>query len=80
VDEAFNAMKILIIILGHESFLQFLDLAYACGSHPKWHLYFQRPTLRKQLDGMNPKLVWRIGSCILLSEINHPTLVEILNQ
>jgi len=29
---------------------------------------------------MNPKLVRKIGSCILLSEINHPDLVEIVNQ
>ncbi len=80
MDEVVNAMKILIFILVHDSFLQFLDLAYACGTHKKWHLYFQRPTWKKQLDGMNPKLVQRIGSCILLSKINHPTLVEIVNQ
>jgi len=54
---AFNAMKLLKIILVHDNFLQFLDLAYAYGPHPKWHLYFQRPTWKKQLDGMNPKLV-----------------------
>jgi len=35
---------------------------------------------KKQLDVMNPKLVQKIGSCILLSEINHPNLVEIVNQ
>jgi hypothetical protein len=73
-------MKILIITLVHDSFLQFLDLAYACGTDTTWHIYFQRPTSKKQLDGMNPKLVQRIGSYILLSEINDPTIVEIVNQ
>jgi hypothetical protein len=35
VDEVFNAIKILKIIFIHDSFLKFMDLAYACGNHPK---------------------------------------------
>jgi len=73
-------MKILIIIRVQDSFLQFLDLKYVCGIHPKQHLYFQKPTWRKQLDGMNAKLVRGIGWLILLSKNNHATLVEIVNQ
>jgi hypothetical protein len=45
-----------------------MDLAYACGNNPKQHLYFQRPIGRRQLYGMNLKLVQRIGSCKLLSK------------
>jgi hypothetical protein len=72
VDEVFNAIKILTIIFIHDSFLQFMDLAYACGNHPKRHLYFQRPIGRRQLDGMNLKLVQRIGSCKLFLEESSP--------
>jgi hypothetical protein len=72
VDEVFNAIKILTITFIHDSFLQFMDFAYACGNHPKRHLYFQRPTGRRQLDGMNLKLVQRIGSCKLISKESSP--------
>jgi len=68
VNEVFNAIKILTVVFLHDSFLQFMDLAYACGNNPKQHLYFQRPIGRRQLYGMNLKLVQRIGSCKLLSK------------
>jgi hypothetical protein len=72
VDEVFNAIKLLTIVFIHDSFLQFMDLAYACRNHPKRHFYFQRPIGRRQLDGMNLKLVQRIGSCKLFSKETSP--------